>query len=123
MNKIKWPYFVIALLLICSACEEPTISSLSVKTSLDGPSTTLVAGDTFELEIEAKDNDGISSVEVTSAVLGIQELYDQIGRKDWKKTQLITIDAGVSPGSVEIQVTMTDDTGEVKFSSAFLDIQ
>lgn len=123
MNNSKWPYFLIALLIMCSACEEPTISSLSVKTSLDGNSTILQVGDEIELEIEAEDSDGIASVEVTAVDLGIQELYDQIGKKNWKKTRIITVPAGVNPGTVEIQVTMTDDTGEEKFSSAFLDIQ
>lgn len=108
---------------MCSACEEPTISSLSVKTSLDGTSTALLVGDEIELEIKAEDSDGIASVEVHSVDLGIQELYDQIGKKNWRKTQTITIGAGVNPGTVEIQVTMTDDTGEQNLSSAFLDIQ
>ena len=53
MNKIKFLYFLIALLFLSSACNQTYLSSLSVKTSVASSSVVLRAGDTVELEIEA----------------------------------------------------------------------
>ncbi|MDW3645614.1 MAG: hypothetical protein R8P61_00960 [Bacteroidia bacterium] len=123
MRKIQNYLSCLLILLMVSACDEPSISSLSVTSSLDGNLQSLASGDTFELTIEAKDDDGIDFVKIESSLLDLELLYENIGQKEWKLTKEIEIKAGTASGEAEIRVRMKDDAGEEKVSSSFLSIQ
>lgn len=123
MRKIQNYLSCLLILLMVSACDEPSISSLSVTSSLDGNLQSLASGDTFELTIEAKDDHGIDFVKIESSLLDLELLYENIGQKEWKLTKEIEIKAGTASGEAEIRVRMKDDAGEEKVSSSFLSIQ
>ncbi|MEM8890568.1 MAG: hypothetical protein AAGD28_21505 [Bacteroidota bacterium] len=114
-------YLCVWLILVCvSACEEPEISSLSIKSSVESSDQSLAPGDTFELTVVAKDNDGIDFVKIESPMLGLDLLYENIGKKEWKLTKEVEIKPGTPAGEVEIMVTMKDDAGEENVTSSFL---
>lgn len=123
MRKIKNYLSVLLILLIASACDKPSISSLSVKSSLEGSSQSLAPGDIFELQIEARDDDGIDFVKIESPALELDFLFENIGKKEWTWTEQIEIKTATPSGEVEIMVSMKDDAGEESFSSSFLTIQ
>ena len=114
-------FLCVLLILVCvSACEKPEVSSLSIKSSVENGNQSLAPGDKFELTIEAKDDDGIDYVKVDSPELGLDLLYENIGKKEWKLTKEVEIQAGTPSGEVEIRVSMKDDAGEENVTSSFL---
>ena len=120
MRKIQNYLNFWLILLMVSACDKPSISSLSIKSSLENNPQSLAVGDSFELRVEARDDDGIDFVKIESPALELDFLYENIGKKEWKLTKEIEIKAGTASGELEIMVTMKDDTGEENVTSSFL---
>ena len=96
-------YLCVLLIQLCvSACEKPELSSLSIKNSVENSDQSLAPGDKFELTVEAKDDDGIDFVKIESPLLGLDLLYEKIGKKEWKLTKEVEIQSGTPSGEVEI---------------------
>ncbi|MEM6806905.1 MAG: hypothetical protein AAF696_36225, partial [Bacteroidota bacterium] len=119
MRNIQTYLSAFLILFIVSACDKAEISSLSIKSTLEGELQSLTPGDSFELHIEARDVDGIDLVKIESPVLSLEVIHENIGKKKWKWTQQIEIRDNTPSGEIEIMVSMKDDTGEeyVTFST------
>lgn len=114
--------FCLAILILTAACSPQTISSLSIKTSVEDEAQVSV-GDLIELEVSAIDNDGIESVLIEILQLDINELHEDIAKKNWKKTQTIEVDSSAPSGTAEIRVVVTDEQGNTNAKLSSIEIQ
>lgn len=104
----------IVLIVLCSACRQETIESLSVTVEMDQTTQSLKPGESFNLVVSAINSEGLESAEVHIDALQYHQTYDDLNAKRWSINELIEIGADAKSGEAEISVTITTQTGTVK---------
>jgi hypothetical protein len=110
------------LTLLFAACSKQTIQSLSITMSVEEDKTA-IRGATFELEIDAVDDDVISQVDIQIPILNISEQFKNINQKEWEYRQSYLVDESTPTGTHEIEITITDANGLVNIKTLNLVVE
>ncbi|MFK7924981.1 MAG: hypothetical protein AB8H47_23690 [Bacteroidia bacterium] len=113
----------IVFIVLCSACSQETIESLSVTVDMDQSTQSLKPGESFNLVISAINSEGLESAEVHIDALEYHQTYDDLTGKRWAITELIEIGAEAKSGEAVIAVEITTQTGRVKEQSTSVIIE